>query len=88
MSKIWIKQCYRFATLYRGIGGILNTLLKIPIIFCHWLSEIYKKKKEEVRCILFQITQICFNESDYATLHSLMRIMTENGAKMMQKLPQ
>ena len=47
-----------------------------------------KKRKEEVRCMLFQITQICFNESDYATLHSLMRIMTENGNKMMQKLPQ
>ena len=32
--------------------------------------------------MLFQITQICFNESDYSTLHSLMTIMTENGAKM------
>ena len=38
--------------------------------------------------MLFQITQICFNEPDYATLHSLMKIMTENGAKMTQKLPQ
>ena len=37
--------------------------------------------------MLIQITQISFNESNYATLHSLMRIMTENGAKMMQKLP-
>ena len=69
-------------------GGILNALFKIPIIFCHWLSEIYKKNNEEVRSMLFQITQICFNESDCAMLHSLMRIMTENGAKMTQKLPQ
>ena len=44
--------------------------------------------------MLVQITQICFmlrtalSRSDYATLHSLMRIMTENGVKMMQKLPQ
>ena len=38
--------------------------------------------------MLFQITQICFNESDYATLHSLMRIVTESGTKMTQKLPQ
>ena len=38
--------------------------------------------------MLFQITQICFNESDYAKLHSLMRLMTENGAKMRQKLPE
>ena len=35
-----------------------------------------------------QITQIAFNESNYATLHSLMRIVTENGAKITQKLPQ
>ena len=29
-----------------SIGGeevILNTLFKMPIIFCHWLSEILKK---------------------------------------------
>ena len=38
--------------------------------------------------MLFQITQICSNESDYATLHSLVKTMTENGAKMMQKLLQ
>ena len=54
-----------------GRGGISNTLLKIPIIFCHLLSEIYQKKgkKDEVACMLFQITQICFDESDYVTLH-------------------
>ena len=38
--------------------------------------------------MLFQVTQICSSKSDYATLHSLIRIMTENGAKMTQKLPQ
>ena len=27
-------------------GGFLNTPFKIPIIFCHWLSEKYKKQKE------------------------------------------
>ena len=32
---------------------------------------IYKKKKEEVRCMLFQITLICFIESDYVTLHAV-----------------
>ena len=46
MSKTCVKQCYRFATLYRGRRGVLNLLFKIPIIFCHWLSEIYEKKKE------------------------------------------
>ena len=46
------------------------------------------KKKEELRCMLFQITQICFNESDYPSLHSLMRLMTENGAKTTINLPQ
>ena len=38
--------------------------------------------------MLVQITQICFNESNYATLHSLMRIMTENSTKMTKKLPE
>ena len=31
--------------------------------------------------MLSQITQICFNEPDYVTLHSIMNIMTENSAK-------
>ena len=52
MSETCVKQCYRFATLYRGRGGTLKALFKIPLIFCHWLSQIYKKKKEEVRCML------------------------------------
>ena len=38
--------------------------------------------------MLFQISQICFNESDSATLHSIMSIMTENGANMTHKLSQ
>ena len=29
----------------RGEGGNLNTPFEIPLIFCHWLSEIYKKKE-------------------------------------------
>ena len=38
--------------------------------------------------MLIQIIQICFKESDYATLDSVVRIMKENGVKMMEKLPQ
>ena len=40
--------------------------------------------------MLFQITQICFNESDYVTLHStllryaVMNVITEKGARMQQ----
>ena len=33
--------------------------------------------------MLFEITQICFNESDYVTLHSVINIMKkrcQNGA--------
>ena len=41
-----------------GEGGFLNRLFKIPIIFCHWWSENYKKKKDEVLSMLFQITLI------------------------------
>ena len=88
MSKASIKQCYGFATLYKAWGVILNALFKIPIIFCHWLSEIYKEKERSVRSMLFQITQIYFNRSDYATLHSVMRKMTENGSRMTRKLSQ
>ena len=89
MSKTCAKQCYQLATLYRGRGVILNTLFKIPIIFCQWLSEIYKKReKEEVWCMLLQMTQICFYDSDYVTLDPDMSIMTENRAKMTHKLLQ
>ena len=81
MSEACLKQRYGFTTLYRERGGILYALFQIPIIFCHWLLEIKKKKKEEVHCMLIQIIQICFKESDYATLDSVMRIMKENSAK-------
>ena len=33
-------------------------------------------------------TQICFNEPDNVTIHSVMNIMTANGAKMGQKRQQ
>ena len=36
----------------------------------------------------FQITQTCFNESDYVTLHSIKNTTIENIAKMMHKKPQ
>ena len=71
---LWVRN------VVRGRGGILNAQKK--------KKKMYKKNKEEVRCMLLQITQMCFNESDCVTLHSLMRIMTENSAKMTQKLPQ
>ena len=37
--------------------------------------------------MLLKITQICFFESDYVTLHSDISTMTENGAKITLKLP-
>ena len=40
-----------------------------------------KTKKDEDRFMLFQITQICSNESDYVTLDSAMNIMTETAPK-------
>ena len=33
----------------RSEGEFLNKLLNILIIFCHWLSQIYKKKKWKVK---------------------------------------
>ena len=53
------------------------------------LSENDIKKKERWDSI-HAVSDNCnyaFNESDYATLHSIMNIMTENGAKMMHKMP-
>ena len=38
--------------------------------------------------MLFQMTQICFNEPDNVTLHYIINIMTEKGAKMTHKRPE
>ena len=38
--------------------------------------------------MLLQITQMYFNEPDYVTVHSVMNIMTKNGTKVTQRLPQ
>ena len=38
--------------------------------------------------MLFQKTQMCFNEPDYVTVHSVMNIITANGAKMAQRIQQ
>ena len=38
--------------------------------------------------MLFQITQICLNKSDHVTLHSIMNVMTKNGAKMTHEMRQ
>ena len=46
MSKICVTLCYGFATLYRWRGGILNKLFRILIIYCHWLSQIFKDKRK------------------------------------------
>ena len=35
--------------------------------------------------MLFQKNQMCFNEPDYVTVHSVINIRTANGAKMVQK---
>ena len=35
-----------------------------------------------------QKTQMCFNETDYATVHSLINPMTANDVKMTQKKQQ
>ena len=36
--------------------------------------------------MLFQIIQICFNEPDFFTVHSVMNIMTAIDAKKMHKM--
>ena len=45
-AKIALSYVIGWQHCIRGEGGFLNTLFKITIIICHWLSEIYKKKNE------------------------------------------
>ena len=33
-------------------------------------------------------TRVCFNEPDYVKVHSIIKIMTGNGAKIAHKMPQ
>ena len=35
--------------------------------------------------MLFQKTQMCFNETDYATVHFVINLMTANDVKMTHK---
>ena len=49
--------------------------------------NLQKEEKNEVLCMLFQKSQMCFNESNYVTVHSGMNIMTANGSKMAQNMP-
>ena len=67
-----------------GQGVFLNKVFKITITLCHWLSEIFKAKE---KWHSMQINQICFNASDYVTLHSIKNIMIENDAKITHKMP-
>ena len=57
--------------------GFLNIIFKVPIIFCHWLSEIYKEKGK-----------MRFYSCCCIALHFIMKIITENGAKKTHKMPQ
>ena len=34
--------------------------------------------------MLFQKTQMCFNEPDFVMVHTVMNLVTANGAKMTQ----
>ena len=76
-----VKRCYVLTKFWRWRGEILNTLFKFAIIFCHWLSEIYRKKKERWDVIIFfKKTQMCFNGPNNIMVHSVMRIKTANRA--------
>ena len=90
ISKSCVKQCYRFATLYRRREGILNLLFKIVIIFCHWLSKIYETKKKESTGLMHALrdNSNLFDESNYVSQHSDMSIITENCAKISHQLPE
>ena len=88
MRKTCAKQCYQFATLYRRREGILILLFKITIIFCLWLSKIYKTKKKGSRGLMHALGNNSnrLYESNYVTQHSDMSIITENCAKISHQL--
>ena len=75
-----------FIVVTQWVIAYLQSDSKRPTVNFLRQSDIYKKqKKDEVLCMLFRITQIWFNESDYVTLYSIVTIMTENGAKARYK---
>ena len=71
-----------------GEGDFWTQFSKFPSYFITGCLKFRKKRKHEILFIHFQVTTICFNESDYIMLHSIMNIMAENGAKMMHKMSQ
>ena len=71
-QKLHQAMLWGFATLHRGRGWILNTVLKIPILFCNWLSEIYKKKRKmrsfacrskKLKCALMNLIMLWYTLS-------------------------
>ena len=71
-TAIWTILCFSPLPPLNNVeeqwGTILNTLFKIPIIFCHWLSEIYKKRRKRFDACCCKWIK-CFFESHYVTLH-------------------
>ena len=66
-----------------GRGGVCRDFFKVPIIFCHGLFEIRKRKKKRGGTMhAVYITHIWLIEQGYVTLHSVIKIIVENGAKM------
>ena len=78
MSEACVKQCYGFATLYSGRGGILNAFFKIPIIFCHLkcfetlVVQVLEKILTKLFWFLF-ITVLAYTWSSNTKLHGLCK---------------
>ena len=76
MRKTCIKLCFAFVTFYWEKGVFLKLLFKILIIFCHWFSEICKKKRK------MRFYSCCFKNLKCAlmglryTLSSILRQQT------------
>ena len=75
----------------RRRGGILSKLFKISIIFCHWLSEIYKKKRKmrfyaccfkNIKCASLSLIMLRY-ETDYVTVHSVTLSIKVNRMQVM-----
>ena len=80
MRKNCIKLCFVFATLYRE-RGILNLIFKIPIMFCHWLSEGYKKKRKT------RFYSCCYKKLKCTLMSSIMLWHTLSWTLRQQTVP-
>ena len=67
-------------------GNFKNTFENSRNILSLIVWNLLKEIKNQVLCFLLQQNEMCFNETDYVTVHSVMNIMTAKDVKMTRKI--